>query len=1320
MRLTYLLILVSAFCITILVVINKPSFQQPTGGYEQRKLNGPEEFELFHRGIRTPEDEDGPRYQPGFIVKELQKLKALAQARNHSNARTQSNGVIEWISRGPNNVPGRTRGLLVDPDDPTKNTWFAGSAGGGVWKTTNGGVSWNLITPDLPNLATTVLAMAASNPDVIYMGTGEGFANVDRVRGHGMYKSINRGQTWIYLPTTNSFGDVNRVIIDPANGDVVVAATSTGIYKSTNGGSNWVKTSDRTFILDLKATPGNFNIQFAAQDNVGVLKSTNAGVTWVVSNSGMGFTGRVEIGISPVTPNRIFASAEGTASGSESDLYISNDAGESWNVVNVMFNNSIVDFLGGQGWYDNTIGCDPFNADILYVGGVNLFRVKLTSGSSVIGTYSVAEVDTKNFLTLINFASASHGNFQVGSSANNTSVELRFGTGKSQKAHRFLVPVGSTSGVPDASYSYTDYVTVPFEVWDITNNRQLMVSFRDQDRNGEFNLLPENTDGAPTVQSREYVYINNVTYDAQTPNSNIAINGGHVFQQMYFFWPVLAAGKTWPTSILPSQLQFQSKTISKLNAETITSTDAYNQFDGKNRFLNYGVDMHPDQHNLVMIPMSSSTYKILAANDGGVFVSNTSATPAINQGDWSMRGKTYLTSQFYGADKRPGFNEYVGGMQDNGTWKSPSNSLVNSSTNYLFNIGGDGFEVIWNNLDDKKLIGGSQGNNFARSIDGGVSWIGATSGLSGSHPFISKLANSRDNPDVIYTLSSDGVFKSLNFGQSWTLTPITEKWGGSSSFMDIEVSRGNSTIVWAGNGMSNSGTQRSIHVSTNGGASFSPTVNYTEVTLGNISKLASHPHEPSTAFALFSFSAKPKILRTKNMGQSWEDISGFGTGNVSLNGFPDVAVYCLYVRPDNPDIIWVGTEIGIVESLDNGQTWNLIDDFPNVSVWEMKGQDDQVVIATHGRGIWTATIEASQFTVTTPEIIAYGTSPNKNLLLKIKSGEAFDKIEVYESSTLLETIVDVEPSIVTIRNLLPGNKNIKLVSYRGTAPYHSKTYAIEHLDILSVETAYSTYFNSTSDLTLKLFSQQPMPPASPGERNVLQSIHPYPLNTQSIMIIRHPIKISSTFPVLQYEDIALVEPGLEGAPFDSPDFKDYVIVEATKNGLDWIPLLNGYDARFNANWLSSYSSNSNPTKSLFAHHEIDLTERFSVGDSLLIRYRLESDAVGNGWGWAINYVAIQQAPTGVERNVSIQNTLSLYPNPSNGNATLEYVLLQPSEINLQIVDGSGRTVLNQNLGRKIAGKHKHMINLANEKAGAYHVKIRTNSGEKTTKLIMLK
>jgi photosystem II stability/assembly factor-like uncharacterized protein len=1324
MKFRNLLLLTASFCCVILWSVTQKTIkkQLPAEKQEQEKYSGPEQFALFHKAIRTPEGASGPQYQPGYKIKEFENAKVNAQARKRSGARTQSNGVIEWTERGPVNVPGRTRGLIVDPDDATKNTWYAGSVGGGVWKTMDGGTNWTLLTPDLPNLATTVLAMAPSNHDVIYLGTGEGFGNLDGISGNGMFKSLDRGQTWNYLPATSNFNDINRAIVDPASEDVVVVATNTGIYRTVNGGTSWTQVSTLEGIQDLKANPADFSIQYAAQNGVGVLKSINGGQSWSLSNLGMDPDGRVEIAVSTVNTNRIFASTEGTLSGSTSDLYVSNNAGVTWSLINVTFNSQVFDFLGGQGWYDNTIACDPFNADIVYFGGVNLFRVTLTTGSQLVPNYKLEEINTSEFLFLQSFTNIQYDNARltVGSEAGEKNVEIRFGPGIKQKAHLFLVPEGATSGVLVNNYSFTDYVDVPFQVWDVTNElnpRQIMVSFRDQNRNGQFDLVPQFLEAAPPadplLHSREYVYINNVDY-SETQNASIAVAGGQEHKLMYNFFPALASGETWDPDNLPvSSLEINYTGISKLNASMTTMSDAYGQFDSKNRFINYGTDIHPDQHNLVVIPMTGSTFKILNASDGGIFISNTSATPGIAQGNWTMVGRTFNTSQFYGADKKPGADVYFGGMQDNGTWRSNPNISATKTTSYLFAIGGDGFEVIWHNLDDQKLIGGSQGNNFRRSTDGGASWTSATSGLSGSHPFISKLANSKANPDLIYTLSSAGVFRSTNFGASWVLTPITNKWGSTTSLMDVEVSRANANIIWAGSGMT---PDRNLHVSLDAGVTFNPTENSSLIS-GGITKLASHPTEENTAYALFSQAGNPKILRTEDLGQTWEDLSGFGVGNVSTNGFPDVAVYSLYVRPDNPDIIWAGTEIGIVESQDNGQNWALLDDFPNVSVWDMKGQDDQVVIATHGRGIWTATIEAPQVSVITPDIIASGTSPKEKLLLKVNVSESFDRIELYEGTTLLGTLDDVTPAelVITVSGLSPGTKNIKLISYKGTAPFHSKTYTIELLDILSVENEYSTYFNNLNDLTVKGFALQSFPGASSGDRKTLQTNHDYSTNTNYNFIIRHPVKLSATFPKLQYEDIAIVEPGLDGAAFGTTDFKDYVVVEASKNGLDWTPLEDGYDARANTNWLTAFNSASAGTKSMFVHHEIDLSTKFSVGDTLLFRYRLFSNASTTAWGWALNYVTIQQAPTATENPLLRGENLALFPNPTSGNFTVEFSLTRATEVRAEVMDLFGRVVAS-NVSQKEIGTHQETFNLSNQPQGSYLVVLRTNSGNMVGKI----
>ncbi len=128
-------------------------------------------------------------------------------------ARKQPGRKLAWVERGASNVPGRTRAVIVDPDDPSHRTWFAGSVSGGLWKTLDGGASWQSLTDHLPNLAISALAIAPSDPDMIYMGTGESFNNFAGVGGSGIFRSTDRGRTWVQLASTvqgSAFRFVNR------------------------------------------------------------------------------------------------------------------------------------------------------------------------------------------------------------------------------------------------------------------------------------------------------------------------------------------------------------------------------------------------------------------------------------------------------------------------------------------------------------------------------------------------------------------------------------------------------------------------------------------------------------------------------------------------------------------------------------------------------------------------------------------------------------------------------------------------------------------------------------------------------------------------------------------------------------------------------------------------------------------------------------------------------------------------------------------------------------------------------------------------------
>ncbi|MCK5620017.1 MAG: hypothetical protein KAJ17_11480, partial [Candidatus Krumholzibacteria bacterium] len=304
---------------------------------------------------------------------------------------------LVWQSRGPGNVAGRARDIAVDPDDPTGDTWFIASVGGGVWYTINAGATWTQLMDDQPLLAMQSLAMAPSSTNILYTGTGESYFNIDTMNGNGLLRSTDGGASWSPVASTVDdprFNNVSRILISPTDPNVVLVSTTVGRYKSgttptthifrtTDGAVNWTEVfmatnsggSSGARVQQLIADPTDFNIQYATVHETGILKSTDAGVTWNYINSGItDFSGRYEMAISPVNSDYLYVSAEGASS---SVLWVSWNGGTSWSA---MSNTGGTDtWLGAQGWYDDAIVCHPTDATIVFVGGPQLYQLTINA-----------------------------------------------------------------------------------------------------------------------------------------------------------------------------------------------------------------------------------------------------------------------------------------------------------------------------------------------------------------------------------------------------------------------------------------------------------------------------------------------------------------------------------------------------------------------------------------------------------------------------------------------------------------------------------------------------------------------------------------------------------------------------------------------------------------------------------------------------------------------------------------------------------------------------------------------------------------------------
>ena len=277
-----------------------------------------------------------------------------------------------WTALGPGNVGGRTRGIVIHPTTPT--TMWAASSGGGVWRTIDAGTSWQPVDDFMANLATSCLIVDPTNADVLYAGTGEGFSNVDALRGAGIFQTID-GVSWQLIEATavSDFHYVNRLAIS-RDGRVVLAATPTGIMRSADvARATWTRALAEA-IGDVDFHPVRATDAVAGGLNNGTAYfSTDGGATWTPATHPGLWSGRVEVTYALNNPNIVYASVN--VNGGE--IWRSTDGGRSYTKRRTgrAGGGPPARYLGDQGWYDNVIWAgDPTNADFVIAGGVDLWR----------------------------------------------------------------------------------------------------------------------------------------------------------------------------------------------------------------------------------------------------------------------------------------------------------------------------------------------------------------------------------------------------------------------------------------------------------------------------------------------------------------------------------------------------------------------------------------------------------------------------------------------------------------------------------------------------------------------------------------------------------------------------------------------------------------------------------------------------------------------------------------------------------------------------------------------------------------------------------
>ena len=336
------------------------------------------------------------------IALALAFLVAPATAQRWAPVEPNYSGALHWRNVGPLRG-GRAIAVTGVPGHPER--FYFGSVGGGVWRSDNAGRTWTPIFDAQPVNSIGAIAVAPSDPNVIYVGSGEADMRSDIIQGNGMYKSVDAGATWKHIGLADSEA-IGRIAIDPKDPNVVYVAAlghpygpnpERGLFKTIDGGMTWTKSlfiDNDTGASDVVLDPGDAHVLYVSMwqtrrppwsiyppsngPHSGFYKSTDSGATWkkIVGN---GFpesgVSRIGMAVAPSNSQRVYAIVDMQKPGSAGEvdtkrggLYRSDDAGATWKLVDNERR------IWGRGWYFCEVAVDPKDPNTVYVSNTSVYR----------------------------------------------------------------------------------------------------------------------------------------------------------------------------------------------------------------------------------------------------------------------------------------------------------------------------------------------------------------------------------------------------------------------------------------------------------------------------------------------------------------------------------------------------------------------------------------------------------------------------------------------------------------------------------------------------------------------------------------------------------------------------------------------------------------------------------------------------------------------------------------------------------------------------------------------------------------------------------
>jgi photosystem II stability/assembly factor-like uncharacterized protein len=552
----------------------------------------------------------------------------------------QQRTAANWTALGPfesNNMYGNGRVNSIKVDPSNASIFYACTPAGQLWKSSNSGGSWSVISEGIPATGVTNVAIDPTNGNILYALTGDADQALYHPSSRGLYKSTNGGGSWAAtgLNYTSNGTLLCNVLVLPTNTQVILVGGTNGIWRSTNGGTNFTQVATAS-IRELVFNPQNSNTVFAASKTGAVLlRSYNAGVTWTQMTSGLPTSStavRFSIDVSPADTNYLYLMASNTSSAMEG-FYQSSDAGTSFTKKATTPN-----IPSAQGWYDMAVVCDPTNRTTVYGAGLSIYRsVDGATTFTNIGTEH-SDVHDLDFIGNTLLASTDGGVHKYSGGAwtdlsSNLAISQPYGVGLSATNANTMI-----MGLQDNGSN----VTTDGATWYARSGGDGMISFIDRTnvnnmyctvQNG---ILRRSTNGGVNFvhswQVPNGYWVTPYLQDPQVPTTLYA--GG------FNLYKSTNSGVSWDSiSNFGTALQIRWIDVARTNNQIIyftTATAIYKTIDGGANWTNVSGTVPTTTHLCIHIDVndpnkvyctlsSTGTSQVYFTNNGGTTWTNISA-----------------------------------------------------------------------------------------------------------------------------------------------------------------------------------------------------------------------------------------------------------------------------------------------------------------------------------------------------------------------------------------------------------------------------------------------------------------------------------------------------------------------------------------------------------------------------------------------------------------------------------------------------------------------------------------------------------------------